>query len=432
VEWVVENRGASAAPAEWFDTVSIVRGGLTVVLAQAAAPISLSAGSAYTHHVRVTVPLTATFPPGPISLVVTTDPLGLQPDSNPSNNTGSLALTLEYPPLPDLEAGLLDAPNPVLPGGAISLSWTVTNRGPAGLPGPFQQSVYFAAPSAATNPPAIPALYTFAVTNPLPAGAGLAFTVVTNLPPLLPAGEHVFAVLVDSAREWLETTDANNLSVSDPVLIPARLTWMLPTHRLVETAGPIEALLHRNGDSTTALEVAFSSSDPSELVVPASLHFEPGQSLLPILLAPQPDHETDGDQPVTLTAAATGYSSAAVDLTITDADPPRLTLTFAGPSVPEGQAMVAIVHRTGPTTEPLVVTVSSPNASQLILPAPVTIPDGAAQNAFSIVASDDSLVEATQGYPIIVSASGRVAGEAILTIEDDDFPVLAMGSRPPP
>jgi uncharacterized membrane protein YgcG len=92
-------------------------------------------------------------------------------------------------------------------------------------------------------------------------------------------------------------------------------------------AGAAVLTFERNDGFDTPLQVMLASSDPSEVVVPASLVIPAGAAGAQAFIDTVDDGVTDGTQTVLITAEAEGYAPAAVEFRVTDTDLPDLVIT---------------------------------------------------------------------------------------------------------
>jgi hypothetical protein len=83
----------------------------------------------------------------------------------------------------------------------------------------------------------------------------------------------------------------------------------------------------RNTAPTGSLVVSLLSSDTTELTVPASVTLADGAASATFALVSIADGTNDGNQTVTLTASATGFSSASANVVVSDSDLPDLRVS---------------------------------------------------------------------------------------------------------
>ncbi len=142
-------------------------------------------------------------------------------------------------------------------------------------------------------------------------------------------------VLADSVRLESLTTGSNTLSIS-PVS---------PALSEIGSAG--QALVLRGGSLSSSLVVSLSSSDTSEVTVPASVTIPAGQTSAIITLTPQDDTEADGTISPVITASASGYTSGQLSIQVTDDEPAApfsAYIDFGTPMSPVEPGYVGITY----------------------------------------------------------------------------------------
>ncbi|MFT5528283.1 MAG: hypothetical protein ACI9HK_006272 [Pirellulaceae bacterium] len=86
----------------------------------------------------------------------------------------------------------------------------------------------------------------------------------------------------------------------------------------------------------------------------------------------------------------------------------------------------ATVSRNTDTTNALVVTLASDDASEATVPATVTILAGQTSATFTVDSVDDAIVDGTQPVTITASAATFADGTDDINVTDDDVPTLAL------
>jgi uncharacterized delta-60 repeat protein len=141
--------------------------------------------------------------------------------------------------------------------------------------------------------------------------------------------------------------------------VPA-LTISFAAASISEGAGPTAttATLSRNSNTTNSLSVSLTSSDLSEVTVPASVTIPAGQTSVTFPVSAVDDSILDGNQSVTVTASATGHANGSRSLMVTDNEVAGFTVSNANTSV--------VWSGSGPSgTDPFgVAFASTPNQSK--------------------------------------------------------------------
>ena len=107
--------------------------------------------------------------------------------------------------------------------------------------------------------------------------------------------------------------------------------------------------------------------------------------------------------------------------------PLALSVTLPANQAREGSAPLrGVVMRTGSTTEPLVVTLTSGDTTELTVPATVTIPAGQSGVAFLATPVADSTPDGNQLATMTATANGFPDGVAGLVVVDVDLAHLTL------
>ena len=426
LSWVVQNTGTAPAIGPWHDLILLSANGASIAnavpLLSVPAPAMLAPGASYTNTQTVTLPLNAAVNPGPYFLFVEADADGAVAEAAISLLTASIALSL--PPLPDLAATNLVAPDVALPGTDATLTWTVTNLGTATATGPWTETVLVSPDPTLSN--ALPvAVLTF--TNTLNVADSLTRTQTVTLPLAIPTGDVYFAVTVNSDGGVFEVTTNNNTVVAtNATTVPAWLALQLPTP-LSEDSLPVTATVTRGGILSQALTVTLTNDSPAHLIIPTNVVIAAGQASAAFPLTPIPDHAVTGPLFITLGASATNFGPVTALLTLNDADSPALMLHVASPTVPEGGTLVATITRSLVDTNGLIVFPQSSDLAHLSLPTTVTIPANQASNTFVLQAIDDGLISAGKTVTVTASAAGYASAPPVsVFVADTDVPAVSV------
>ncbi len=436
VTFAIRNAGNGPAGGDWIDRVWLsadnVPGGDVLLGTRPAGTSSPLAAGATTADLTLEVTLPASgLPPGGYFLFVETDGTGLVGESSEADNFSSpVALTLTPPPRPDLVVESLVLPVNPVPGGTTSVGWTVRNAGAAGAGGTWRDSVYLSVDSLVGDDLH---LGTFAFTETLASGGTSARVRDVVIPASAPSGNLHLIVVTDAAADVLESDEGNNAAVSSG-------TFVLP---IVLTVGPASGSL-REGQSTTltvsrtgnraaALTVNLSSSDTTEMAVPASVILPAGAGTASFAVQAVADGVVDGTQSAVITARGAGFADVTATFDVTDAEVPAVTLRVAAggaATVAEGGTLAMVVEVPLAPAADLVVTMNSSRAAQLLGPAPVTIPAGATSAPFNVLGVEDNLVEGDKVYTLTANAPGHNPANSSVTVTDNDVPVLSLAIAP--
>ena len=115
----------------------------------------------------------------------------------------------------------------------------------------------------------------------------------------------------------------------------------------------------------------------------------------------------------------------------TTSEAPTLSVSFDTAIISEQGTTMATVSRNLNLAQALTVSLVSSDLTAATVPATITIPAGQASVTFTVTAVDDSVTDGDQVAVITASAAGFFAGEAALTVSDDDFPQLLSATPAP-
>lgn len=184
------------------------------------------------------------------------------------------------------------------------------------------------------------------------------------------------------------------------------LQLVLDTYTVSEGAG-VNAIMgtitRSDTDMSAHLTVNFSSSDTSELDVPASVTIPMGQPSATFFLDAVDDLQFDGDQQVVVTATATGYMPVTSDVvTVTDQEP-RLVMTTLTPVVYEDDGtLIVTISRLDASDLSFTqqIQLSSSDLTELIVPTNIEIAAGETSTTFTAMIQSDDLLDGPQTVTI--------------------------------
>ena len=232
------------------------------------------------------------------------------------------------------------------------------------------------------------------------------------------------------------TTTAGYFSGSDKVNVLDReiLQFSVDRSTVAETAGAgalIGKLVRLNSDRSASFTVSLTSSDSSELTVPATVTIPAGRSTVTFPINAVDDAFFDGTQTVTIRAISSQY---VVDknrvISVTDVEP-KLVLSSNVSSVQEnaGAFSVTVTRQQQTNISQAVIVNLSVSAftglsSPIRVPSTVIIPAGAISQTFLVTVNDDRLLDGAQSATILATSPGITETSAEFTITD--FETLSL------
>ena len=185
--------------------------------------------------------------------------------------------------------------------------------------------------------------------------------------------------------------------------------------------------------ATSLVIVTLTSSDTTAATVPTQVIINSGQSSATFEIAAIDDGLDLGDKTATITAQVTTLQGtvltigeASDSLTLIEHDGPALTLTFPVAAISDDGSTTATVSRNTPTTDSLVVTLSSSATTHATVPASVTIPAGQASATFTVTGVNDGLEDGEQYSQISATASGLESAIVTIGVTSVNLPDLTV------
>jgi RHS repeat-associated protein len=434
VQWTDTNTGTLPASGSFSDQVVITNTTTGDVLAtgyvpyNAASQGNLAAGASVAQQFAFSLP--NGYPgAGQIQFAVTADyDQNVSTPAGEPNDTATLTETSTLASYPELVTSDVTAPASADPGQPISVDWKLANDGSGTASGPWTEQVLLATDSNGDNP-TLAEVQTF--TGSLSAGQSISDSADVRIPSLAP-GNYWIVVNENPLGELFELDTANNTVVAaQPTSIAGGLTLTLASDTASNAAGPnaTTATVTRNTDTTNALQVTITNSDPNDVAAPTSVTIPAGATSVTFSVGTINNHVVEGTQIATLTASATGEASGSDRLTVTDTNVPALTVVLDSQMVNESDsnpASYGTVTRNTPTTSALTVSLLSDEINKLTVPATVTIAAGATSATFPVTVVNDDQIDGDETATITASASGFQSGSDSAVVVDDNVPTLSL------
>ncbi len=345
-----------------------------------------------------------------------------------TNNTATQTFTSALAPYPDLTVSGVTSVVTTAPGQQVTVSWTLTDSGDAPATEPWTEQILLATDASGDNPTLLDAQTD---SDSVAAGQSEPRSAEVSIPSL-PAGNYWFEVVENPLGQVFEVNTANNTAVaSQPTNVAGTLTTTLAAQTVSNGAGSdaTTATVTRNTDTTDALHVTMTNSDPTDVTVPQTVIIPAGATSVTFPVGTINNNVVEGTQTATLTASATGELSGSATLTVTDVNVPTLSLVLSNHTVNETDANPAAygtVTRNTPTTDALTVSLLSNETNKLTIPATVTIPAGVTSATFPVTVVNDYQIDGNADTTITATASGFVSGSDSAEVIDDNIPTLTL------
>ncbi len=169
------------------------------------------------------------------------------------------------------------------------------------------------------------------------------------------------------------------------------------------------------------LTVALASSDTTEVTVPVNVTVLAGQTNAMFDLTIVDDGELDGTQTATITATASGYTSASAGITVYDNEAAALRVVLPATAT-EGQGTVtgAVQVVGGIPGANTTVNLASSDTTEIQVPASVFIPSGQTSAVFTATVVDDNQIDGPQTATVTAHIQNWTNGSALITVLDNE------------
>ncbi|MBQ8936528.1 MAG: Ig-like domain-containing protein [Bacteroidaceae bacterium] len=267
----------------------------------------------------------------------------------------------------------------------------------------------------------------------IPDGETSAFVYVNVLQDQTPAND-MNITITGTADRHVQGATVFTLKDDDT---PAIALTLSPT-TVSEGAGPSAILgtITRTGVTNNKITIKLSDDGQNDIYYSqTTLTMPAGTTTINFPLGVRDNAIVDGDRTVNIRAAvyitdcncsAIGDKQASVELpiTITDDDGQALSLSLSRSTILEGDetgATLTVTRNTTENSQPLTVSLES-DATDIILPATVTIPAGQTKGTAVITAPSNSTEEGDRTISVIAKAADFSSGSAWLLISDRTLP----------
>lgn len=208
----------------------------------------------------------------------------------------------------------------------------------------------------------------------------------------------------------------------------AAISVSLPPDGILENSGASTGSISRTAPFDAPLTVELQSSDVSSVTVPSSVLIPAGEPSAAFALNAVDDLIADGDTVATITASAENFIDQMASLTVVDNEVAALGLSLPANSVVEDSgAFTATLSRNTPTTDALVVVLTSSAANRVTVPTSVTIAAGQTDTTFEVTVVDDQIASGDISTTISASANGLLSSSAALAVTDNEVATLSVG-----
>ena len=223
---------------------------------------------------------------------------------------------------------------------------------------------------------------------------------------------------------WTATTTPSFKIISMPPLIVSLPATGVEGDGFLPAAGRVSLTNVDVQDITIQL----SCNNTQELLVPPSVFIPAGQTSAVFDVTIIDDSLLDGTRATSVSASSPGYAPGSGTINIFDNESAVLGLTLpSGLSEAKGfTSGTATLTASAPPTQPIMVSISSSDATELFVPCCVFIQAGQTSAVFTVSVPDDTYVDGPQIVSVTAHFTNWVDAVATTTIADNDN-VLSFG-----
>ncbi|MFZ9753417.1 MAG: CARDB domain-containing protein, partial [Cyanobium sp.] len=331
LSWTVKNNGLATANGDWWDGIYLSSdptydySDRFVSSFSAADPSPLAAGSSYTLNKTISAPSVSTA--GQYYLILRTDLTGSQGETNESNNSFSVPISIDLNG-PDLQVISASAPTTASVGSSIEISWTIKNNGLTAASSDWWDSIILSTDASEDYSDTFISSFSAADHSPLAAGGSYTFSKIVSVPSISTAGQYYLILRTDSSSIQGETSEDNNtfalpLSITNGIpSLPIITLEVAPEAGVTEDGNTnLIFIFSRTGATTSALTInvniaGTASSSLGDYAQPDNftttsgyVTFPEGASTATVTIDPTPDPSTEADESIILTIApGLGYT----------------------------------------------------------------------------------------------------------------------------
>ncbi|MFT3787559.1 MAG: pre-peptidase C-terminal domain-containing protein [Tepidisphaeraceae bacterium] len=196
----------------------------------------------------------------------------------------------------------------------------------------------------------------------------------------------------------------------------ATLTVTLPS-AATEGGAPLTGTVTASAAPTRDIVVALASSAATRLGVPATITILAGQTTATFTTTTPENTQIDGNINAAVNATVENWQTGSATVAVADNDA-TMTLTLPTATLWEGQTASGTITIGGTLATALVVSLASTDATELTLPATVTIPAGQTSATFTLTLPIDALKDGSQTAVAIATASGLPGATGNVVVHD--------------
>ncbi|MBR0045296.1 MAG: hypothetical protein IJP75_00180 [Bacteroidaceae bacterium] len=334
---------------------------------------------------------------------------------------------------PDFEvSNLTVTKSNMVPGGTMTLAWTVKNIGETASTGGWKENFYL------TNDEGTQVTVgsnSFENTGLAP-GASIQRSIEVTLPEVLGIDGNVKAKVAikgnSDAGERSEQEWNNSATAETGLNLSKQLTLTMPAKAIAENYRyNVSCQISRSGNRSTEETFTLTCNKPDRLEVPATVTIGRGSSAANFYVKVKDNTVyNEEDSVVIITVTGTGYTAATGRFIIEDNEYPQMQLTTSKQAVTEGEKFTLTVTLPKAATTDTQINFACDDAKRFNFPASVIIAKGKKTATIEVEAIDNEKAELELTTAFYATAEKYEKAQVLMVLEDDDMPELEMTFSP--
>jgi len=209
----------------------------------------------------------------------------------------------------------------------------------------------------------------------------------------------------------------------------AALAVVLPASSIEGAVGVFGNVRITNAVPNANILVTLSTSDPTEIQVPATVQIPAGQTSAVFAVTVVNDSLIDGAQSAAVTAHVANWSNGVSSMTVLDNETLDLSLSLPATAYENAGVLTGAgqVRISGALSSNLTVSLFSSDLTEVTVPATAIIPAGQTSANFNLTMVDDGIPDGVQSVSVAGAAPGFVTGSNSLPVLDDEIVVVPDG-----
>jgi hypothetical protein len=209
----------------------------------------------------------------------------------------------------------------------------------------------------------------------------------------------------------------------------AILTLELPVSA-EEGTGAVTGMINLSAPPVQAIRVLLSTAETNEVLFPNEVEIAAGETSVPFVLTVVDDHRIEGPRPVTITASVQNWTAGVATMTVLDNESTALGLVVPSDFREADPIRTVVVSIPGTLSQDLEISLSNSDATELAVPASVTIQAGQTSKIVPVAVVDDAEQDGNQPVSITATAAGFITATVDTQVGDNELHHFAIDPIP--